>query len=117
MRKISSIFFALILSLFISACTAKTNTYVVNFDSDGGTFIEAVSVNEGDKVNKPKDPEKDGVVFKEWQLNGQTYDFSLPVNSDLVLKALYENGTNTVIVIVEGRRYTIDFKDGEKISI
>ncbi len=63
--------------------------YTVFFDSDGGTKTENVKVKSGTKVNKPKDPTKNGYTFVEWQYNGKTYDFESAVNADIELIAKY----------------------------
>ena len=61
--------------------------YTVFFDSDGGTKLDSVKVKSGTKVNKPKEPTKNGYTFVEWQLNGKAYDFDNAVNTDIELIA------------------------------
>ena len=65
-------------------------TYKVTFDSDVGSQVTAQNVIEGEKATKPTNPTKSGYTFKEWQLNGTTYDFSKPVTASIELKALWE---------------------------
>ncbi|MBR2577438.1 MAG: Ig-like domain-containing protein [Erysipelotrichaceae bacterium] len=89
----------------------------MNFDTDGGEFMEAVAVSDGSKVAKPADPVKEGYDFLEWQLNGETYDFSTPVTGNITLKAVYDTKTNTCKVIIEGKYYTLEFKEGETITL
>ena len=79
--------------------------YIVKFDTDGGSVIDDVEVNENEKVIEPTTPVKDGYIFKEWQLDGKTYDFNLDVTSDLVLKAIYDKSdaeTFTVFFDTDG---------------
>lgn len=64
--------------------------YTVFFDSDGGTKTDNVKVKAGTKVNKPKDPTRNGYTFIEWQLNGKAYDFENAVNADIELVAKWE---------------------------
>lgn len=64
--------------------------YTITFDCDGGTTIDSVVVLDGDTITRPPDPEKAGYKFLEWQLNGETYDFSLPVEQELTLVAIWE---------------------------
>ena len=40
--------------------------YTVTFNSDGGTEIPAVTVEEGSIITEPKDPVKDGYTFEGW---------------------------------------------------
>lgn len=117
--KNKSILIVLILSLLFtfSACTKKNN-YTVNFDTDGGSFIEAQVIEEGKTATKPTDPKKEGSEFVEWQLNGKTYDFSSPVTSNITLKANYSNNkVNKATVKIEDETYTVEFNNGEAPKI
>ena len=101
--------------LMMSGCSAqetKKETYTVNFNTDGGSFIEAVLVEEGATVTKPADPVKDGAVFTEWKLNGVTYDFSKPVTTNITLVATYEV-INSCTVKIGEQSYVVSFGQGE----
>ena len=50
--------------------------YVVTFNSNGGNTISEQNIEEGMSVKKPQDPEKEGYIFIEWLLNGESYDFN-----------------------------------------
>lgn len=63
--------------------------YVVKFDTDGGNSLTDVTVAENGKLVKPANPTKTGYTFKEWQLNGTTYNFATIVTSDITLKAIW----------------------------
>ena len=69
------------------------NSYVVSFNTNGGNKIDYQVVEENGKATKPADPVKAGATFKEWQLNGETYDFNTPVTSLITLIAVYEENT------------------------
>ena len=64
--------------------------YKVTFDTDGGSKITQKEVEDGKTVSKPLNPTKKGYTFKEWQLNGKTYNFSTKVVEDITLKAIWE---------------------------
>lgn len=66
-------------------------TYKVSFETFGGDVIESQTIESGKLVNRPQNPIKNKYIFKEWQLNGNAYDFSLPIESDITLKAVYKN--------------------------
>ena len=95
---------AVILAIVIAFIVNKDKkiiTYNVSFETDGGTIVNMQTINEGDKVTKPVDPLKEGYIFVEWTYQGVTYDFSLEVTSDLVLKAKWakvEKDDETFIV-------------------
>ena len=69
----------------------KDDEYIINFNSDGGSYVELQTVKKGNKIVEPKDPTKQGYKFVEWQLNGVKYDFTKEVTSNLTLKAKWES--------------------------
>ena len=64
--------------------------YTVTFNTDGGSTIDPVEVEEGQAVAKPTDPTKDDYNFVEWQLNGVAYDFTAAVTASITLDAVWE---------------------------
>ena len=85
----------------------KLETFVVKFDTDGGTAISNQIVTKGNKVQKPMDPVKKGYIFKEWILNNKTYDFTTIIDADIELKAKWEEE--------QEQKHTVTFKDGNTI--
>ncbi|MBR4462459.1 MAG: InlB B-repeat-containing protein [Erysipelotrichaceae bacterium] len=80
------------IDLVIPECT-------VTFDPDNGedTFTETVT--KGHTIYCPDPPEKEGYSFMGWYLNGELFDFTKPIMSDLTLvagwghlSAAYDNG-------------------------
>ena len=78
---------AAILAIGIFVYATNNGKYEVKFNSDGGSKIETQTVKKNGKVEKPDDPEKEGYVFVEWQLNSKSYDFSKKVTKNMTLKA------------------------------
>ncbi|MFA5474706.1 MAG: InlB B-repeat-containing protein [Acholeplasmataceae bacterium] len=72
----------------------EIKVYTVTFNTDGADEIEPMMVNEGDLAPMPIDPNKDGFVFEGWFLDGDWYDFSAPVISDLELIAVWTEEAN-----------------------
>ena len=64
--------------------------YTVTFNTNGGSTIDPVEVEEGQAVAKPADPTKDDYNFVEWQLNGVAYDFTDAVTASITLDAVWE---------------------------
>ena len=90
-RIVSAIFVLLLLVIGMTGCSKKE--YTVNFNTDGGSFIEAVVVEgDGQKISKPEDPVKEGYVFKEWQVDDKKIsslrelEFVMPENAVGVLR-------------------------------
>ena len=97
---------------------ADGNSYVVTFDSDGGTNIPLQLIEKGNKVSKPENPTKEGYTFIEWQLDNVMFDFNSPVTSSITIKAIYKKDGEEVEKTGESKKYTITFdtKGGSEIS-
>ncbi len=82
-------------------------TFVVTFDSNGGSSVDSQTIEAGATVTKPADPTKAGYTFVGWYLD-QTctteYDFSSPVNATITIYAKWES-------TVPGQ-YTISYYEG-----
>ena len=89
-----------------------TVTYVVTFDSNGGSAVPNRTVIKDNKVAKPANPTKDGFTFVEWQLDGVAYNFDNPVTKAITLKAFWKENTGggrpTEIVIMHGAVHEVD---------
>ena len=77
----------LVLTLTLTSCGKK---YTVTFDTDGGSYIEAVEVKKRKRVERPEDPTKEGYRFVEWQLNGETFDFDTKIKKNITLVAVWK---------------------------
>ena len=71
------------------------NYYKITYDLDGGEFIDGTTTRTEIVQDRfaigalQTNPIKKGYRFVEWQLNGETFDFSTKANSDITLKAVY----------------------------
>lgn len=83
---------ALILMLgLIASCRDSEDelVFTVTFDTAGGTEIASQEVDNGGKVAKPEDPEKEGYVFSgEWLYGSFVWNFDVDiVTEDMTLQA------------------------------
>lgn len=62
-------------------------TYVISFDSKGGSLVDDIKVKKGNIPIKPDYPIKEGYVFVSWQLNGEDYHFDKSLNKNIHLVA------------------------------
>lgn len=67
----------------------SVTTYTVTFDSDGGSEVPSQTVQDGQTASEPTEPTKEGATFSGWLLDGEEYDFSTPVTSDITLTAYW----------------------------
>ena len=63
------------------------NEVSVSFDTDGGSTVKSISAYEGENIDMPDVPVKEGYKFVGWQLDGEDYDFSVAISGDVTLKA------------------------------
>jgi len=67
--------------------TPEVKEYTVTFDANGGTSVAKQTIEEGKTATKPKDPKYTGYTFLGWYLNGEKFDFSKAITSNIKLKA------------------------------
>ena len=73
MKRLSFTVISILLALLVLSCMVACKqeqpaptSYVVTFDTQGGSEIAPVTVTEGEKVKKPSDPTKEGYYFGGW---------------------------------------------------
>jgi len=79
----------------LSLYAVWADVFTVTINADNGTPFEVVEVLAGSLMEKPADPEKEGFRFVEWRdaLQDITFDFSKPIYDDVILKAMYGDGS------------------------
>ena len=99
-KKVLSVVLMLLVTFTVVACQKKT--FTVTFDSQGGSAVTAVTVEDGEVVAEPTDPTRvsgDQVYsFVGWFTDAaatQEYDFETPVTGDLTL---YAGWTQNVVL-------------------
>ena len=69
---------------------SRKHAFTVSFATGGGTVLAAQTVEEGGFATAPATPSLDGYTFVGWD-----YDFSLPVNDDIEVKAIWNANGDT----------------------
>ena len=93
------------INLYASWQAVPEGVHVVTFDPDGGSFSgkQQVQVKDGDTVEKPEDPVKEGSTFEGWYTdNGGLFDFSTAITGNMTLYARWKTVTYTVFFDVNG---------------
>lgn len=92
--------------------------YRVDFDSQGGSLVDSVSVIAGATVPKPQDPVRPGYTFTGWFKDPAAtipWDFSTPINSNLTLYAGWNSTPSFVLYTVtfdsQGGSFVAPIKD------
>lgn len=95
-------------------------THIVTFDTNGGTNIPNVEVNDNDLVERPQqDPERPGFIFQDWYEDDtytRTFDFNKPITKDTTIYAKWDkeqdnSQTKTYKVTDEGKNIIIFKKE------
>ena len=88
----------------------ETVTYTVKFDTNGGSAVDAKTVNSGEAIAKPaSDPTKAGYTFAGWYSDSAlntVFDFDTPITEDITLYAKWEVVTYTVTFEPDGGNVT-----------
>ena len=99
----------------------NNKSYNVNFDSDGGSYALPQIIRNGNYLVKPNDPTKEGYKFVRWELNGVEFDFTTPVEEDMLLKAIWEKEvvpveTYKVTFNIDGVTKELELKENDEIN-
>ena len=117
-KKIPFCFFSILCLFAFTACNSKeddpnknpsieTEQVTVTFDSLGGSSVASITVNKGDKITQPANPNKDNFTFKGWYTtstceDGSEFSFSTEINSNITLYAKWvENSVENEVVSLE----------------
>ena len=102
-----------------SPTDTTTPTYIVLFNSNGGSEVTSQTVLKGEKATTPTDPTKDGFDFDKWYSNEALtteYDFDTPVTANITLYAKWNSiplkfvaQENGVIIRLDCDTYAEDF--------
>ncbi len=68
----------------------EKTTYLVTFDSYGGSPVNSQTIEAGQKAVKPVNPTRTGYTFIEWRLNGKAYNFNSEITQDITLEAQWQ---------------------------
>lgn len=63
--------------------------WTVTFNTNGGSTIEPVVVDNNGTLTAPTAPKKDCYAFVEWQKDGVAFDFATTITSDITLTAVW----------------------------
>jgi len=72
--------------------------FTVTFETNGGTAVEAQTVESGKTAVKPADPDKGGYTFAGWYADAaltQAFDFSTAITEDITVYAEWSDNPKT----------------------
>jgi len=75
---------------------SEINTVFIYFDSNGGTKVEEIEIEEGKSTSQPIPPTREGYSFDGWYLNNEKFDFNKEIYNNITLVAKWDKiKTNT----------------------
>lgn len=89
-----------------------TRKHKVEFDTNGGSEVKSVEVEDGSILERPTEPTKDGYTFGGWYVEPElnySYDFEAEVDRDFTLYARWINNDDL-------KDYTVTDENGNSIS-
>lgn len=118
MKKFTMMILLVLSVIVLTACTEEkldVTQFTVTFNSNGGSAVASVTLDEDTKVSKPNTPTKDGFGFVRWFEGVETdsnaeYDFDSAITADLTLNALW---LVDVVEITDASRIADDIADFE----
>lgn len=79
------------------------STHLVEFDTDGGSFIKNQVVNHGESVQVPESPVKEGHTFLGWDIG-----LEVGIESHTIFKAIWSINTYSVTYIFNNGQASIE---------
>lgn len=79
--------------------TSVSGTASITYKYNNGLNDTIVSIDRGELLEKPANPNKTGYIFVGWSTNESTYspyDFNKPVINNLILSAFWKSGTVSI---------------------
>lgn len=98
----------------------NNKSYNVTFDTDGGSYEVSQIIKNGNILVKPNDPTKEGYRFVRWELNGKEFDFTLPIEKDISLKAIWEkieDVKHKITFNIDGVIKELELKENDEIDL
>lgn len=75
---------------FLYALFMVKPVYTITFDTDGGNELLTQEVKNNNVIKPPENPIKEGYIFVEWQNKNVKFDFTKPIDKNVILKAVWK---------------------------
>ncbi len=84
--------------------------YQVTFNSNGGSVVASIYTGLTKTIEAPNSPTREGYKFVGWYLDGERFDFTSSIQSNITLTAYWEE------IIEEEYEITFDTLGGEELE-
>ena len=95
-------------SLTLKAVWRELGTFIVTFDSNGGTAVEPQTVRDGETADLPDAPTREGCCFEGWfyvrdgVMTEEGFGYLEPITEDVTLRARWGEGYTFTLLPGEG---------------
>ena len=75
----------------------ENQKFTVTFNTNGGSTIESIEVEDGERANEPTNPTKNGLIFAGWYEEEELeheFDFNNPITNNITIYAKWEKEYN-----------------------
>ena len=96
---------------------ASQASYTVSFDANGGSYVSAQTVLEGNRAIRPSNPIRNGYEFLGWYYNNTEFNFNTRIEHDYILVARWQKVStsySTYCKIKNDTYYSISYVSGNK---
>ncbi len=87
--------------VFTSSQILDPKKYKIRFNSNGGSIVNSILVNENTSIEKLPTPSKKNYEFVGWYLDNEPFDLTTKIKKDYNLEAKWQ--------IMAAKKYTISF--------
>lgn len=112
---------AVLVIVLVIILTLPSKSYKVSFDTNGGNEIKEITVKKDETIELPKDPVKEGYLFKGWLLDDKEFDKDTKITEDIKLTAKWVEEDKKITVKFDSNGGTkikdITLKADEKLKL
>ena len=98
--------YLIITAIFVAAVTTsckkdEEKSFIVTFNSNGGSVVEALTIKQNNKIVEPSAPTRDKHTFGGWYMDNNTFEYKWnfavnTVTENVILHAKWEENIYTV---------------------
>lgn len=77
----------LVILVFAIVKSNSGKTFTVSFNTHGGTEMKTLKIKDGETIEEPEEPSKEGYEFIGWYYDGKKFDFATKLTKNVELEA------------------------------
>ncbi|MEG2414177.1 MAG: leucine-rich repeat protein [Clostridia bacterium] len=111
------LFVCLVTIVMTTTLFACSKNISVTLDYGYGSRRETIQVQSGTALAQPKAPQRDGYIFREWQLDEKKFDFSnSKIDNSITIVAVWDKAVTLKLVVDSKYTHKMSVKQGVLLS-